>query len=125
MSNALQQPHATQVHSFVTMDRKDLPKNPIGAHVFFNVIITVLVLASLGVSYVWMGMRNQGTGKELKKIQASIETLEAEIELLKVDMDKAQENGRLAVMLEKLSGNVDLRDIDSAVELPMPKLATR
>jgi cell division protein FtsL len=107
------------------MNRIDLKvKQPIGAQVVFNTLLAALIMAVLGVVYVGMSMRNRGHTKEVKQVEKEIDTLQAEICRLTVDLEQLEsqpEMGRL--LMELTAKQIGFRRFaeDEVVTLAEPK----
>lgn len=109
------------------MNRKDLVvKNPIGAQVFLNIIVSVLLLATLGVMYVAMTMKNRPKHREVQKLEKQIKSLTEEIDLLRLDIKNQEDLNNMAEIMKGLEEQgVQFRSISPSEVTYLPSPSVR
>ncbi len=112
------------------MEARDLRTiNPLPLRNFVSCVIAMLILTCLGVVYSVLGNGTRDQQKLVKKEEATIRQLEDEIRLLQVDLERAQDNGRLSSVIADLEatsprGLVSF-DEDEVIKLQAPPRGIR
>jgi hypothetical protein len=98
-------------------------RNKLRPEVIYCMLLGAVMLVCIGLAHVWVGLRQDDRTKELKKARQHITQLENEIRLMETELEKAQEQGRLAIQMRKFALPLEKFPGDEPIELPEPEIS--